>query len=115
MKERRRESESWIIAGAFPNMNEARQVYEQARDLLLLDDLDASVIRFQFKGTNFVAVIGETPLSGEGLAHVNEVLSAGEPSVVAPAVADHLRERRRHFKHTNLDFLERRRGETPDE
>jgi hypothetical protein len=108
MKERPAEPEDWRLTMEFSTVTDALRAYEEARDLLLKDDLDASVFRFQFKGASFVAIVGETPLAGEDLEHVKEALDAGRPGAVPPAVADHLRERRRRFKATKLEFLERR-------
>ena len=97
-----------MLTSRFSSVRDALKAYEKTRDLLLKDDLDASVFRITFKGASFVAIIGETPLPGEPVAHIKEALVAGTPSDVPAEVADHLRTRRRRFKATRLEFLERR-------
>ncbi len=114
-KERPSEAEHWIYASKFRNAEEARRCYEQARDLLLIDDLPASTFRFTLKDTSYVAVLGDAPLAGVDFRRVAKVLSAGEPAGVPEAVVEHLRERRRRFDDLQVDFLERRRGVTPNE
>jgi len=114
-KERPSEAEHWIYASKFRSAEEARNCYERARDLLLIDDLPASTFRFTLKDTSYVAVLGDLPLSGVDFQRVAEVLSAGEPAGVPEELAEHLRERRQQFEELRIDFLERRRGVTPNE
>lgn len=52
---------SWVLARQFRDATQARTAYEQARDLLLSEDLDASVFRITLSGASFVAVIGKDP------------------------------------------------------
>ena len=113
MKERPREPGGWMLASRFTTVGDALKAYEETRDLLFLDDLDASVVRFTFEGESFVAVVGEVPPPEEDIEHIKSSLVAGRPSELPPVVADHLRERRRRFKATKLEFLERRT--LPDE
>ena len=114
-KERPGEADRWIYASKFRNAEEARRCYERARDLLLIDDLPASTFRFELKDTSYVAVLGDAPLAGVDFQRVTEVLSAGEPAGVPDDVTANLRERRRRFDDLQVDFLERRRGVTPNE
>ena len=113
-KERLAEPDRWIFASQFPSAEEARRSYEQARDLILADDLAASVFRFTVRDTSYVAVLGDLPLSGVDLRHLAEVLSSGEPTSVPDQISDRLRERRQRFEELRVDFLERRRRDTPN-
>jgi len=115
MKERPSEAEHWIYASKFRNAQEARRCYEEARDLLLIDDLPASTFRFTLKDASYVAVLGDVPLSGVDFQRVAEVLSAGEPAGVPDELAEHLRERRQQFEELRIDFLEKRRAPQPNE
>lgn len=114
-KERLREADHWIYASKFRSAEEALKCYEHARDLLLIDDLPASTFRFTIKHTSYVAVLGDVPLAGVDFQRVAAVLNAGEPAGVPEELAEHLRRRRRRFDDLQVDFLERRRGVTPNE
>jgi hypothetical protein len=108
MKERAGEPAGWVLTSRFPDEKRALKAYETARDLLLSDDLDASVFRFTLSGVSFVAVLGAPPLKREAVEMVESALSAGERAEVPPGVLEHLRERRRAFKGLRVDYLERR-------
>ena len=113
-KERSTESERWIFASRFPSAEEARRTYEQARDLILVDDLPASVFRFTVRDTSYVAVLGDRPLVGVDFWNLAEVLSSGEPTAIPDRISDQLRERRQRFEELKVDFLERRRRDAPN-
>jgi len=113
-KERSTESDSWIFASRFPSVEKARNSYEQARDLILADDLAASVFRFTVRDTSYVAVLGDRPLSGVDLRHLAEVLTGGEPTSVPDQISDQLQQRRQRFEALKVDFLERRRRDAPN-
>jgi hypothetical protein len=113
-KERPAESDRWIFASQFPSAEDALRCYEQARDLILVDDLAASVFRFTVRDTSYVAVLGDRPLSGVDFRNIAEVLSSGEPTGVPEQISDHLRQRRQRFEELRVDFLERRRRDIPD-
>jgi hypothetical protein len=92
-----------------PDEAEARKAWERARDLLLIEDLDASVLRFTLGGRSHVALLGELPLPGCAGERMKRVLEEGsEPAVLPAAVEDRLRLRRREFKGLGFDYLERR-------
>ena len=114
MKERPAESERWIFASRFPNAEEAMRCYEQARDLILIDDLAASAFRFTVRDTSYVAVLGDRPLSGVDFKNIADVLSSGESTGVPEQITAHLRERRQRFERLRVDFLERRRRDMPN-
>lgn len=109
-KERASEPVGWILASRFPNEEQSLRAYETARDLLLTDDLDASVFRFTLSGTRFVAVVGAAPLEREAAEKVEHALGDGQAAKLPQDVTDHLRSRRRAFKGLRIDYLERRRG-----
>ena len=113
-KERSTESDRWIFSSRFPSAEKARHSYEQARDLILADDLAASVFRFTVRDTSYVAVLGDRPLSGADLRHLAEVLTGGEPTSVPDQISDQLRQRRQRFEALRVDFLERRRRDAPN-
>jgi hypothetical protein len=113
-KERSAESERWIFASRFPSAEDALKCYEQARDLILVDDVAASVFRFTVKDTSYVAVLGERPLTGKDVRRITELLRSGEPTGVPEQIIDHLRERRQRFEELKVDFLERRRRDIPN-
>jgi len=88
------------------------RAFIQARDLLLSDDLDASVLRFLFKGASHLAILGESPLPSQGEAKLRAVIEQGSAAIELPAeAAKHLRARRQQFKATGFDYLERRTTE----
>ena len=113
-KERSTESDRWIFSSRFPNAEEARRSYEKVRDLILADDLAASVFRFTVRDTSYVAVLGDRPLVGVDFRHLAEVLSSGEPTAIPDQISDQLRERRQRFEELRVDFLERRRRDLPN-
>jgi len=54
-------------------------------------------------------VLGELPLPSEGEQKIKAVIEQGsEPATLPDAVAGQLRLRRRQFKSTGLEYLERR-------
>jgi hypothetical protein len=108
MKERAHEDQGWLLTRRFETAASAVEVYEKARDLLLAEDLDASVFRIMFRGTSYVAMVGEIALENAARDSVLEVLNVGDEADVPFDVAELLRERRRRFKATELEFLERR-------
>ena len=107
-KERASEPAGWALARRFSDEEQALRAYEAARDLLLSDDLDASVFRFSLSGVSFVAVLGSRPLERNAAEQVESILSEGHGAELPREVLEHLRERRRAFKGLRIDYLERR-------
>jgi len=100
----------WLLVRQYPDARTALVSYEAARDLLLDDDLDASVLRVTVNGVSFVTVMGEGPLDSESVGRLDVALGRGIASTLPDEVGDALRRRRRAFKHTGIGFLERRSG-----
>lgn len=109
--ERESEASGWSFLRKFPNAREARDAYDQTRDLILSDDLPASVFRFTVSRESFVAVLGDTALESRALQRINGLLEQGETAEVADEVLAHLRQRRQAFNDMPVEFLERRRME----
>ena len=115
-KEREGEPQSWLIARRFPNARAALRAYEEARDLLLTEDLDASVLRFQLGGQSHLALLGELPLPVDAEQKMKAALERGsEPAALPGPVTDYLRSRRRDFKNLGFDYLERRSVDPGDQ
>jgi hypothetical protein len=111
-KERQREpAAAWVLARRFPDPPRARAAYEGARDLLLNEDLDASVYHMTLSGVSYVAVVGKDPLRADANQKMTDALAAGEPTELPEEVLQHLRTRRDAFKGLPLEYLERRRQE----
>ena len=114
-KERESEPQSWILARRFPDTQGAVKAWEQARNLLLTEDLDASVLRFTLDVRSHVALLGELPLAADASDKMKAVLENGsEPAALPEAVTGELRSRRKEFKNLGFDYLERRTGPNPD-
>ncbi len=109
--ERETEPAHWFLARRFAHATGARRAYEAARDLILADDLAASVFRYTLAGVSFVAAIGEPPLARDSLGKLEQLLRAGEAAEVPPQVLQHLRDRRRRVSVMRIDFFERRSGD----
>lgn len=105
-----RPSESWLLARRYPDAGSALTAYEAARDLLLEDDLDASVLRITLNAVSFVTVLGEAPLENEAAEHLDAALGEGIAAQLPSQVVAQLQERRRAFKGTGFGFMERRSG-----
>ncbi len=113
--EREPKPRGWLVARRFSNVTSALKAYEAARDLLLTEDLDASVLRFTLDGQSHVAVLGESPLPPAGDEKMRAIIEPGSEVVELPEqIADKLRARRREFKNLGLNYLERRTGPNPD-
>lgn len=111
-KERQSEpAVAWILARRFPDPPRARAAYEAARDLLLDEDLDASVFRMTLSGVSFVAVVGIAPPREDATQRMEDALAAGEPAELPEEILQHLRERRHAFKGLPIEYLERRSQE----
>ena len=107
-KERAPEPRGWTRVSRFDSADEARVVYEALRDLLTLDDLDASTFRFTVNGASHVALLGEDPLAATTEERVHSLLGRGVVSEVPIDVSRQLQERRSRFRSTGLEFYERR-------
>jgi hypothetical protein len=106
--ERPTEPAPWLLVRRFADVTEARQAYEQTRDLILVDDLPASVFRFTIAADSFVAALGDSPLTSLAREQLEETLQEGQPAEVPGDVIDQLRSRRRRFNALPIEFLERR-------
>jgi hypothetical protein len=109
-RERERQPDSWLVARRYPDARKALVAYEAARDLLLTDDLDASVLRVTVNGTSFVTVLGETALNEPTTERLERALGEATTAELPEDVKRLLRERRRAFKETGFGFMERRSG-----
>ncbi len=110
-KERAPEPGSWLVARRFPDVASALRAYEAARYLLLTEDLDASVLRFSVNGVRHVALLGEVPLPTAAQEKMKAAMERESEAADLPdIVAAQLRTRRREFKISGLDYLERRTG-----
>lgn len=99
---------TWLLVRQYPDARAALNAYEAARDLLLDHGLDASVLRMTLNGLSFVTVLGEEPLDGQASARMAFALGAGVEATLPEEVAGELRRRRRAFKRTGAEFMERR-------
>lgn len=103
--------ESPAIIYRFRNAKEAKRAYEAVRDAMLAEDADASVLRFTLSGVSHVAVVSEAVLPKDFQEEAMALMrTKGDPADVAPEVLGQLQRRRRTFKSTGLDYLERRSG-----
>ncbi len=109
-RERKRQPDSWLLARRYTDATKALGAYEAARDLLLTEDLDASVLRVTVNGTSFVTVLGEALLDEESSEHLERALGGATEAELPEEVKRLLRERRRAFKETGFGFMERRSG-----
>ena len=109
-KERAPEPAGWIATHRFKDAQTAVQAYEAIRDLLLTDDIDASVFRFTLDGVSHVGIVGETSLGDTAAEKIDLALKRGTNADVPPSVVHRLRRRRQDFKGLKIDFLERRSG-----
>ena len=110
-QERAWEPTSWLIARRFPDVASALKAWEAARDLLLTQDLDASVLRFSLNGESHIALLGELPLPVVADQKMQAVMEENSEAAVLPdTVTAALRTRRKEFKTLGFDYLERRTG-----
>ncbi len=100
----------WLLVRQYPDARTALVTYEAARDLLLTNDLDASVLRVTVNGISFVTVLGEGALDSVSTGRLDVALGRGVATTLPDEVGDELRRRRRAFKHTGIGFMERRSG-----
>ena len=107
-----RPTDSWMLVRRYPDVTRALGAYEAARDLLLEDQLDASVLRLTVNHVSFVTVLGEVPLGPQPAKRMEAALGEGVDDSLPEEVGNELRRRRRAFKHTGLDFIERRSGQS---
>ncbi len=109
-REREPQPDGWLLARRYSDATKALAAYEAARDLLLMDDLDASVLRVTVNGTSFVTVLGEIALSETTTERLESALTEAPAAELPRDVQQFLRERRRAFKETGFRFMERRSG-----
>ncbi len=103
-----RPPDSWLLVRRYADARTAVNAYEAARDLLVDHELDASVLRMTVNGLSFVTVLGEEPLDGEASARMAVALGPGVEATLPEEVASEARRRRRAFKRTGAEFMERR-------
>jgi len=113
-RERLGEPGGWVLTRRYRTVDAALQAYETTRDLIVSEDIDASVFRYTLSGESFLSVLGEEPLSRVATQMIDVAIQAGEHLEIPEVVLDHLRDRRRRFKQLRVDYLERRRGPGPN-
>lgn len=113
-KEREPRPTSWAEVRRYGSANAALVAYEAARDLILEDELEASAFRVTVDGVSFVTVLGERTPPAESLVKICELLAQGSDAQLPPPVLDELRRRRRAFRRTGAEFLERRTRPSPE-
>jgi hypothetical protein len=108
-KERAPEPQGWLVARRYPDEASALRAFELTRDLILHEEVDASVLRFILDGISHVALMGEVPLSPDHTARIGAILEPrSEPTELPEEITERLRARRERFRGTGLDYLERR-------
>lgn len=108
-KEHATEPSRWLVVRRYRDEPAALTTYEAVRDLLFTEDLDASVFRFTLNGVCHVAVVGETPFETSRWQPMFGLLDTdGEQTELPADASEHLWARRRSFKATGADYLERR-------
>lgn len=86
--------ESWVIAYRFLSMDDAKPKWEKVRDLILINDCDASVYRSQINGIAHVVIVG-WPTVPETLRQLfRDVCIDGEVTEIPLEVRSYLVERR---------------------
>jgi hypothetical protein len=99
----------WAIAFLLDNTEVARASYENIRDSILTDDVDASVFRFTLDDRSYVALVGEGATPPDKREQAESLMAdCGREATLPLEVLRQLLERRRAFKTTGLDYFERR-------
>ena len=86
--------ENWVIAYRFPSMDAAKTKWEKVRDLILVNDCDASVYRSQINGTAHVVIVGWQSVPESLRRQFREVCTDGELAEIPLEVRSYLIERR---------------------
>ena len=86
---------AWVLAYRYPTMDSAKHGWEAVRDMIFLDDMDASVYRSKINGYAHVVIVGNQCLTS-GLQDRFAGACRGASSALLPQmIAAYLVERRR--------------------
>ena len=83
-----------MLAFRYPNMEAAKLGWERVRDLIFIQDCDASVYRSQINGEAHVVIVGWNSVSGAMRRRFSELCSGGYATEILEEVRLYLIERR---------------------
>ena len=86
--------ETWVLAFRYPDMEAAKLPWERVRDLIFIQDCDASVYRSQINGEAHVVIVGWNSVSGAMRRRFSELCSGGCAAEIPEEVRMYLIERR---------------------
>ena len=98
----------WSLAFAYADWNEAGTAYEQCRDLIFGEDIDASAYRILLYGKAFVIVVGTGIAIPCVVLRLNAICEQGESTHVPDEVVLTLALRHEQFRTPNGTRFERR-------
>ena len=86
--------ETWVLAFRFPDSQSAKQAWEHVRDLIFMQDCDASVYRAQINGEWHAVIVGWDSVSAAMRGIFADLCSEGSAVVIPEVVSEYLVERR---------------------
>lgn len=88
------EEDTWVVAFKFPSMEEAKSVWERARDILFANECDASVYRSLIGGEAHVVIAGWDTVPIELRSQFSVACEDGEQAEIPEHVREYLIHRR---------------------
>lgn len=110
--ESRRRERRWLLTYRYADMDTAGIAYEQARDIIVVRDVDVSVFRIVLNGVPHVVVVGEGSLTHSLRRRFAAACADGQPIELPDAVQQQLIERRQAGRIPGV-FWERRTVRKP--
>ena len=98
----------WSLSFAYSDWNAAGLAYEQSRDLIFGDELDASAYRILLYGTAYVVIVGSGLPDKDEVERLNAICRDGESVDVPDEVVLTLAVRHEQFRTPNGTKFERR-------
>lgn len=108
MNARGSSSAFWSLSFSFADWTLAGRAYEQSRDLIFGDDLDASAYRILLNGKGYVVIVGSGLPHEHNVERLNGICQSGESTDVPDEVVLTLAIRHEQFRTPNGTKFERR-------
>jgi hypothetical protein len=114
MTERSRQRTGWLLVRRYQDESASFTIYEAARDLVLTQELDATVPCFFVNRSFHLSLVGVVALPDDAFRLIDELLDRyGEPPEPPPPAALDLRRRPARRKDSSTDYPESRADSNP--
>lgn len=102
------EGDYWILAFRYPDLEAAGPAYEQSRDFIFAEELDASAFRVTLNEAALVIVVGDGNLPDHLREHFYSICSQGDPAELPLFIGEALLQRSREARGLGFSWERRR-------